>query len=248
MNLVRSLLYALVFYPGSVLYVLAGIAVIPLGRSAVRRVADGWAGFNRACARYLLGIASRVEGEVPSGPVLVAVKHQSMFETLEIALLLDTPATVMKSELGRIPLWGTLTRVYGILPVDRDGGAAALRKLLRAGREAVAEGRPIVIFPEGTRVAPGERPPLEPGFAGLYRALGLPVVPVALDSGKVWPRRSFVKRPGVVTMRFGDPIPPGLPRSEAEARVHAAINALEIISVSNSVSDTDFTSPPITGT
>ncbi|MEA3053864.1 MAG: 1-acyl-sn-glycerol-3-phosphate acyltransferase [Sphingomonadales bacterium] len=244
MNLVRSLLYALVFYPGSVLYVLAGIAVIPLGRSSVRRVADGWAGFNRACARYLLGIASRVEGEVPSGPVLVAVKHQSMFETLEIALLLDTPATVMKSELGRIPLWGTLTRVYGILPVDRDGGAAALRKLLRAGQEAVAEGRPIVIFPEGTRVAPGERPPLEPGFAGLYRALGLPVVPVALDSGKVWPRRSFVKRPGVVTMRFGDPIPPGLPRSEAEARVHAAINALEIISVS----DTDFTSPPITGT
>jgi 1-acyl-sn-glycerol-3-phosphate acyltransferase len=227
MNLVRSLLYALVFYPGSVLYVLAGIVVIPLGRGAVRRVADAWAGFNRACARYLLGITSRVEGEVPSGPVLVAVKHQSMFETLEIALLLDTPATVMKSELGRIPLWGTLTRVYGILPVDREGGAAALRRLLRAGEEAVAEGRPIVIFPEGTRVAPGERPPLEPGFAGLYRALGLPVVPVALDSGKVWPRRSFVKRPGVVTMRFGEPIPPGLPRREAEARVHAAINALE---------------------
>jgi 1-acyl-sn-glycerol-3-phosphate acyltransferase len=227
MNFLRSLLYALAFYPGSVPYVLAGIIVIPLGRGAVRRVADGWAAFNRACARFLLGITSRVEGEVPRGPVLVAVKHQSMFETLEIALLLDTPATVMKSELGRIPLWGTLTRVYGILPVDRDGGAAALRKLLRAGEEAVAEGRPIVIFPEGTRVAPGERPPLEPGFAGLYRALGLPVVPVALDSGKVWPRRSFVKRPGVVTMRFGEPIPPGLPRKEAEARVHAAINALE---------------------
>ncbi|HEX8263052.1 MAG TPA: lysophospholipid acyltransferase family protein [Allosphingosinicella sp.] len=227
MNLVRSLLYALVFYPGSVLYVLAGIAMIPLGRGAVRRVADAWAGFNRLCARFLLGITSRVEGEVPLGPALVAVKHQSMFETLEIALLLDTPATVMKSELGRIPLWGRLTRVYGILPVDRDGGGAALRKLLRAADEAKAEGRPIVIFPEGTRVAPGESPPLEPGFAGLYRALGLPVVPVALDSGKVWPRRSFVKRPGVVTIRFGDPIPPGLPRREAEARVHAAINALE---------------------
>jgi 1-acyl-sn-glycerol-3-phosphate acyltransferase len=227
MSLVRSLLYALVFYPGSVLYVLAGILVIPLGRGAVRRVADAWAGFNRLCARFLLGIRTRVEGEVPSGPALVAVKHQSMFETLEIALLLDTPATVMKSELGRIPLWGTLTRVYGIIPVDRDGGGAALRRLLRAAGEAKAEGWPIVIFPEGTRVAPGERPPLEPGFAGLYRALGLPVVPVALDSGKVWPRRSFVKRPGTVTMRFGAPIPPGLPRKEAEARVHAAINALE---------------------
>jgi 1-acyl-sn-glycerol-3-phosphate acyltransferase len=227
MNLVRSLLYALVFYPGSVIYVLSGIAVLPLGRGPVRRVADAWTAFNRACARYLLGIRTRIEGEVPRGPALVAVKHQSMFETTEVQLILDTPATVMKSELGRIPLWGTLTRVYGILPVDRDGGGAALRKLLRAAGEAVAEGRPIVIFPEGTRVAPGEQPPLEPGFAGLYRALGLPVIPVALDSGKIWPRRGFVKRPGVVTMRFGDPIPPGLPRKEAEARVHAAINALE---------------------
>ena len=227
MNLVRSLLYAVVFYPGSVLYVLAGIAMIPFGRGAVRRIADAWTGFNRLCARYLLGIRTRVEGEVPSGPALVAIKHQSMFETTEVQRILDTPATVMKSELGRIPLWGRLTRVYGILPVDREGGGAALRKLLRAAQEAVAEGRPIVIFPEGTRVAPGEQPPLEPGFAGLYRALGLPVVPVALDSGKIWPRRSFVKRPGIVTMRFGEPIPPGLPRKEAEARVHAAINALE---------------------
>ena len=227
MNLVRSLLYALVFYPGSVLYVLAGIAVIPLGRGAVRAVADAWAGFNRFCARFLLGIRTRVEGRVPDGPALVAVKHQSMFETTEIAMILHTPATVMKSELGRIPLWGRLTRVYGIIPVDREGGGAALRRLLRAADEAKAEGRPIVIFPEGTRVAPGEAPPLEPGFAGLYRALNLPVVPVALDSGRIWPRRSFVKRPGIVTMRFGDPIPPGLPRKEAEARVHAAINALE---------------------
>jgi 1-acyl-sn-glycerol-3-phosphate acyltransferase len=227
MSLVRSLLYALFFYPGSVLYVLAGILVIPFGRGAVRAVADGWAGFNRACARFLLGIRTRVEGEVPLGPALVAIKHQSMFETTEIALILDTPATVMKSELGRIPLWSRLTRVYGMLHVDRDGGGAALRQLLRDAQEAVAEGRPVVIFPEGTRVAPGQRPPLESGFAGLYRTLGLPVYPVALDSGKVWPRRGFLKRPGIVTMRFGTPIPPGLPRREVEARVHAAINALE---------------------
>jgi 1-acyl-sn-glycerol-3-phosphate acyltransferase len=227
MSLVRSLLYALVFYTGSVFYVLAGIAVIPLGRAPVRRVADGWTGFNRFCARFLLGIRTRIEGEVPTGAVIVASKHQSMFETTEMQRILDTPATVMKSELGRIPLWGRLTRAYGIIPVDRDGGGGALRRLLRAAGDAVAEGRPIVIFPEGTRVAPGERPPLEPGFAGLYRALGVAVVPVALDSGLIWPRRSFVKRPGIVTMRFGEPIPPGLPRKEAEARVHAAINALE---------------------
>jgi 1-acyl-sn-glycerol-3-phosphate acyltransferase len=85
----------------------------------------------------------------------------------------------------------------------------------------------VLIFPEGTRVAPGEQPPLQPGFAGLYKQLGLPVVPVALDSGRLWPRNSFVKRPGIVTVRFGEPIPPGLPRAEIEAKVHAAINALE---------------------
>ena len=233
MNLVRSLLYALVFYPGSVLYVLAGIAVLPFGRSAVRGVADAWTGFNRACARFILGIRTRVEGEVPHGAVLVASKHQSMFETTEFQQILDTPATVMKSELGRIPLWGRLTRVYGILPVEREGGAAALRRLLRAAGEAVAEGRPIVIFPEGTRVAPGERPPLQSGFAGLYRALRLAVVPVAVDSGRLWPRHRFVTRPGIVTFRFGEPIPPGRPRGEIEAAVHRAINQLEPAAVAS---------------
>ena len=227
MNRLRSLLYALLFYPGTVLYVLAGFVVMPFGRSAVRRDADAWAAFNRWCARYILGIRTRVEGEVPKGAALVALKHQSMFETTEIALILDTPATVMKSDLAHIPLWGKLTQVYGIIPVDREGGGAALRKMLRAAEEAVADGRPIAIFPEGTRVAPGEQPPLQSGFAGLYRALKLPVVPVALDSGRLWPRRG-AKRPGVVTFRFGEPIPPGLPRSEIEARVHAAINALDV--------------------
>jgi 1-acyl-sn-glycerol-3-phosphate acyltransferase len=129
--------------------------------------------------------------------------------------------------LTRIPLWGWVVRRYGVIPVDRAGGAAALRTMMRAASAAIAEGRPIVIFPEGTRVAPGARPPLQPGFAGLYRALKLPVAPVAVDSGRLWPRRSFVKQAGVVTMRFGDPIPLGLPREAVEAAVHAAINALE---------------------
>jgi 1-acyl-sn-glycerol-3-phosphate acyltransferase len=99
--------------------------------------------------------------------------------------------------------------------------------MLKAARAAVEQGRPITIFPEGTRVQPGEKPPIRPGFAGLYRSLNLPVVPIALDSGRLWPRGAFIKRPGVVTFRFQQTIPPGLPREEAEARVHAAINALE---------------------
>lgn len=227
MAALRSALFVLVFYGGTLLWVAASFAAVPFGAESVRRVVTGWARYHRRCAAALLGIRARVEGSVPSGPTLVAAKHQSMFETLDLVVLLPSPAVVMKRELQSIPLFGTLTRRYGIIPIDRAGGAGALRRMLKAGEAAIAEGRPIVIFPEGTRVAPGEAPPLQPGFAGLYRALGLPVVPVALDSGRLWPRRGFVKRPGLVTMRFGEPIPPGLPRKEVEARVHAAINALQ---------------------
>lgn len=222
----RSLLFVLIFYPGSVLFVLAAWVELALA-GRVRAMPDAWARFHRRCARALLGIRARVEGELPAGAVLVASKHQSMFETTELVVLLRQPAVVMKRELADIPLWGPLTRRYGIIVIDRSGGAAALRRMLREANAAAAADRPIVIFPEGTRVAPGEAPPLQPGFAGLYKALGLPVVPLALDSGRLWPRGSFVKRPGTVTLRFGEPIPPGLPRAEAEARVHAAINALQ---------------------
>jgi 1-acyl-sn-glycerol-3-phosphate acyltransferase len=226
-RVLRSIAFALVFYVGSVLFVLTAVLALPLGTGAVRAVANVWAGFHRGSAALLLGVRTRIEGEVPSGAVLVAAKHQSMFETLDLVVILGTPRVVMKRELARIPVWGWLAQRYGMIAVDRAGGAAALRRMMKQGEAARAEDRPVVIFPEGTRVAPGESPPLQPGFAGLYRALGLPVVPLALDSGRVWPRRSFVKRPGIVTMRFGDPIPPGLPRREIEAKVHAAINALD---------------------
>ncbi len=183
MNRLRSFLFALIFYPGTVLYVLASFAALPFGRGKLRAVVDAWARFHRRCAALLLGIRSQVEGDVPTGPVLIAAKHQAMFETIELVTLLRTPAVVMKRELGEIPLWGRLARLYGIIQVDRSGGASALRRMVGQAREAIGEGRPIAIFPEGTRVAPGEAPPLQPGFAGLYRALDLPVVPLALDSG-----------------------------------------------------------------
>jgi 1-acyl-sn-glycerol-3-phosphate acyltransferase len=227
MAVLRSILFAIVFYGGSVPAVLLSFPVSLFGTSAIRGWSCLWAGFHRWCARHILGIVTRIEGTPPDGAALVPVKHQSMYETLEIMLALDQPAIVVKRELTQIPLWGWVVRRYGIIPIERAGGAAALRRMMRAAEAAIAEGRPIVIFPEGTRVAPGETPPLKSGFAGLYRALKLPVVPVAVDSGRLSPRRSFVKRPGIVTMRFGAPIPPGLGREEVEARVHAAINALE---------------------
>jgi 1-acyl-sn-glycerol-3-phosphate acyltransferase len=227
MALARSALYAIIFYGWTVFAVLLSFPISLSGTRAIRGWTHGWARFHRWCAAHLLGILGRVVGEVPAGTALVAVKHQSMFETLEIILLLNEPAVVLKRELIEIPLWGWVVRRYGVIPVDRSGGAAALRSMMRAAEAAIAEGRPIVIFPEGTRVPPGQQPPLQPGFAGLYRALKLPVVPVAVDSGRLWPRHRFVKLSGRITMRFEPALPPGLPRAEIEAKVHAAINALE---------------------
>lgn len=227
MAVFRSLLFAFIFYAGTVPAVLLSFPISLLGTAAIRWWAQMWVRFHKFCARWLLGVKTRVEGTPPRGACLVACKHQAMYETLEIILMLDEPAIVLKRELSDIPLWGWVTRRYGAIPVDRKGGAAALRRMMRAAEGAIAEGRPIAIFPEGTRVPPGEQPPLQPGFAGLYRALKLPVVPVAVDSGRLWPKGRLVKRPGIVTMRFLDPIPPGLPRAEIEARVHAAINVLE---------------------
>jgi 1-acyl-sn-glycerol-3-phosphate acyltransferase len=227
MAALRSALFALIFYPGTVLYVLTGFAAAAIGPRWLAGVTHGWARFHRRCAALILGISSRQEGQFPPGPAIVAAKHQSMYETVEFLLLLERPAVVLKRELADMPGWGWIARSYGVIRVDRGSGAAALRSMLSEAKAAASAGRPIMIFPEGTRVHPGEQPPLQPGFAGLYKMLGLPVIPVALDSGRIWPRRGFVKRRGTVTFRIGETIPPGLPRQEMEARVHEAINALE---------------------
>lgn len=223
---VRTWVFSAVFYGVSVGIVLLAPVAALFGTPALVRHALGWARFHRWAARTILGITTRIEGERPDGPALYPAKHQSMFETLELALLLDAPAIVLKQELADIPLWGWAARRYGAIVVDRDASAQALRDMMRDAKAAKAAGRAVLIFPEGTRVAPGEQPPLKPGFAGLYRALALPTVPIAMDAGRVWPRKG-PKRAGVVTFRFGTPIPPGLPRVEAEARVHAAMNVLD---------------------
>jgi 1-acyl-sn-glycerol-3-phosphate acyltransferase len=225
MNVIRNAAFMAIFYGLSVPIVLGAPIAALSGRQSLIRYAVTWARFHRWCARTLLGITSRAEGDRPE-PMLYAAKHQSMFETVELVLMLDAPAIVMKAELARIPVWGWATRGYGIIAINRAGSGTAMRQMMREAKVALDEGRSVLIFPEGTRVAPGEQPPLKAGFAGLYRMLGLPVVPVALDSGRLWPRKGL-KRPGIVTFRFGEPIPPGLARAEAEARVHTAINVLD---------------------
>jgi 1-acyl-sn-glycerol-3-phosphate acyltransferase len=222
----RNIAFAIVFYGLSVPVVLATPIAALFGTRILRAVCMSWARLGVWSARHILGIRIAVEGRPAVGPALYPAKHQAMFETMAVAVLLGAPVIVMKRELAQIPVWGWAARRYGVIVVDRAANAKALRQMMREARAALGEGRSVLIFPEGTRVAPGEAPPILSGFAGLYRALGLPVVPVALDSGRLWPRRG-PKRPGTVTFRFGDPIAPGLERAEVEARVHRGINALE---------------------
>ena len=225
MGVLRSLIYALVFYPATFVFVVGCFAASLIGPKQLRSVVHAWTDFHHAFVR-LLGTRVAVEGAIPPGAYLIAVKHQSMFETLEMMRIARTPIVVLKRELSRLPGFGWATRSYGVIPVDREAGARALREMLVAGKEAVASGRPVLIYPEGTRVRPGETPPLQAGFAGLYKALGLPVVPVAVDSGRLW-GRNLPTGGGTVHFVVGDPIPAGLKRDEIEARVHAAINVLE---------------------
>ncbi|MEC7817449.1 MAG: lysophospholipid acyltransferase family protein [Pseudomonadota bacterium] len=224
MKLLRNLAFYLVFYLGSIVVTSAALLAIPFGREVFRRRVSDWSGLQRWCVVNLLGVDLRIEGAPLSEPVLYAVKHESFFEAIDAPTLFDTPAVFAKQELFAIPGWGKAALAYGLVPVAREAGASTLRAMIRAAKGAVADGRPLVIFPEGTRVPHGEVRALQAGFAGLYKMMGLPVVPVAVDSGPVY--HHGLKRRGTITYRFGEPIPPGLPRAEIEARVLAAINAL----------------------
>lgn len=224
-GLLRKIVFAAFFYPGTLFFVLVGLTASLAGSAPTLAVVQGWARFHRGLCG-LVGISSELVGEIPRGPYLIAAKHQSMYETIEMVLIARSPVIVLKRELAYMPLFGLMTRRYGVIPVDRDAGPKALRQMVAEGRKAVANQRPVIIYPEGTRVAAGETPPLRPGFAGLYRALGLPVVPVAMDSGRLW-GPNLPKRSGTVRFVVGEIIPPGLKRDEVERRVHEAINALE---------------------
>lgn len=222
----RSLAFIAIFYPGSLLLVLAALMSSLFSASSVQRVATGWGWFHRWCARWLLGQKVVVVGDLPIGPYLYIIKHESMFETIDMLCLFDRPVVAAKRELLDIPLWGVIARRYGLIPIERSAGASAMRTLRAQAQAANDVGRAICIFPEGTRVPHGEAPPLRSGFAGLYALLKLPVVPIAINSGCVSPRKKFLKRAGIITYRVGDIVPAGLDRKEAEALVHAAINAL----------------------
>lgn len=226
LTFVRSLLFALLFYGLTLPLLLVALIASFAGHRPLVSAAQFWAWMHRLLARAVLGQRVVIDGHLPADAQFVVVKHESMFETLDMVCLFGRPVVAAKRELLDIPVWGRVARAYGLIPVDRKAGASALRAIRAKALAAMAQGRTVIFFPEGTRVAHGEAPPLKAGFAGLYAVLGVPVVPIAVDSGRLSPRNGFLKRAGIITYRIGEPVPPGLPRGEAEARVHAAINAL----------------------
>ena len=226
--LIRTIIFQVAFLGGSLLLVpLALLLGLVSGQGPLLFIGPKlWAGWFRLTSRVIAGIRIEIDGEIPAGPHLFALKHESALEAILTLWWFERPAVVMKQELRQIPIWGLASARHGSIFVDRAGSAAMLREMMRQAQRAVAAGRPVVIFPEGTRVEVGETPPLAAGFAGLYKMLKLPVVPVAIDSGSVWPK-NFIKYPGTVHLKVGALIPPGLPRDEVETRVHAAINQLQ---------------------
>lgn len=228
MILLRSVLFAVAFYLATALYLVLGSWLLLAPRSWAMA---GLAAHARTCVWLLRSICgTRIEvrgrGKLPPGPVLVAAKHQSAWDTFALIPLFHDPAIVLKEELSRIPLYGQFCRKFEHILVRRDRAAVALRGLVADAKDRAAAGREIVVFPEGTRKAPGAPPDYKPGVVALYEGLGLPCVPVALNSGLFWPRRKLVRYPGTIVVEILDPIPPGLDRKtfrrELESRVESA--------------------------
>ena len=221
----RSLLFNLLFFAWTAVMFLLSLPALLLPAGATWALGRVWVHGVVLLLRLVVGLSHEVRGREHrlERAALFAAKHQSAWDTLIFALLLDRPAIVLKQELLNVPLFGWYMRKCRMIPVDRKGRAKALKQMSAAARDRAAAGRPILIFPEGTRVAPGQHRDYHPGVAALYGALGLPVVPVALNSGLYWGRRSFHKRPGRIVVEFLPPIPAGLERREFMGRLETAI-------------------------
>lgn len=210
----RSLLFNVGWYAGTTVIAIVGVPLLAFPRRVVVGWSHFWIVFCLAWLRLTCRLTHRLGGleNMPAGPVIIASKHQSTWETLAFALLFPNAAIVLKRELLFIPVVGWAMARAGHIGVERGDGAAALRGLVRRAKAAIAEGRSILIYPEGTRTPVGSQKPYQVGTAALYRQLGVPVVPVALNSGLFWGRRKFIKRPGVIDVEILPAIPPGLDR------------------------------------
>lgn len=231
MTAIRSALFAAGFVAATAMLVFLLSPALFASRGTARRAGAVWGHVTIFLLRAVAGIRHEVRGPLPPPGSIVAAKHQSAWETLVLAALLPDPVYVVKRELLRVPGVGWYFRRAGQIAVDRQGGASALRLMVQGAKAALENGAQLVVFPEGTRTAPGERRPYHPGIAALYRETGAVVVPVALNSGRHWSRRGFRMRPGTIRLEFLEPIPPGMDRRAfmacLEERIEQACREIE---------------------
>ena len=224
----RALLFNLAFFLWTAVIGIYGLPVLLAPRRVVMRFGTMWSSVTLRLLAWTVGLRHEVRGRenLPEGPAIIAMKHQSAWDTLAMPVIFEDVAVVIKRELLFVPLYGWYSKRAGSIAVDRSGGAAALKRMLASAKAAADDGRLIAIFPEGTRTAVGERRPYHPGVAALYIQLELPLVPVAVNSGLFWGRRAFLKRPGRIVVEILPPIAPGLPRRammrELEERIETA--------------------------
>jgi 1-acyl-sn-glycerol-3-phosphate acyltransferase len=223
----RSILFNILFYILLIVYLIAAIPTFAMPPPAIRAVARHWGRANLVLLRLICGTTVEWRGldKIPLGPLLVAAKHQSMWETFALATMFPDFAYIMKRELMWIPFFGWYTWKAGMIGIDRSGGKLALAAMNARAHAALAQGRQIIIFPEGTRRPAGAEPQYKYGIAHLYAGGSTPCLPVALNSGLFWPRRKFLRYPGTIIVEFLDPIPPGLDRDVFFERLQRDLEA-----------------------
>jgi 1-acyl-sn-glycerol-3-phosphate acyltransferase len=244
----RSLAFNLFFWLWSTILLSVCLPVLLARPSDVFTVGRVWVTVSLAALRVLCGLTHEVRGRenLPQAPAIYASKHQSAWDTLILALILDCPAVVLKRELLHIPLFGWYLSKAGMVAIDRAGRAQTLKSMVAQAKAHVAEGRPIVIFPEGTRVAAGEHRAYHPGVYALYKALDLPTVPAALNSGLFWHRKAFIKRPGKIILEVLPPIAPGLERKAFLETLRASIETASDGLIAEAAGTTHAPSPHAT--
>lgn len=221
----RSLTYNILFYVVVTVYSVIALPTFALPQPMIVAYARFWGRTNLWLLRMICGLRLEVRGrdKIPSGPLIVAAKHQSAWDTFALMTLFDQPVYILKRELQWIPIFGWYTIKAGMIPVHRSKAASALIDLVRRASAKLKTNHQLIIFPEGTRRPPGAAPDYKPGVAMMYKECGAPCLPVALNSGLFWPRRTFRRLPGTIVVEICDPIPPGLGRKEFMARLESEI-------------------------
>ena len=226
MLLIRTLLFTILFVLGGLFFsITALVFLMPFPVRFIVAYNKAWLKASLWMMRYVLGLDHKVIGleNLPPPPFIIASKHQSALETLIFPTILTHPYLIVKKELVFIPFWGWMLKKYGAGLLDRSHPKKSLKQLLHIGSKCKEEGRELLVFPEGTRVGPGETIPYKAGITMLYQHMQVPVVPVAVNTGLFWGRRSFIKKPGCAVMRILPPIEPGLPKKEFLEKLTAAI-------------------------